>query len=64
MIATDLDTKGENKKIAVFLNIIGDNGLELFNSFTMSDTENHLLTTIKLKIDEYLMLTEKEYSED
>lgn len=53
MKATDLDTRDESKKIAVFLNIIGDDGLELFNSFTLSDTESQSLTAIKLKFEEY-----------
>ncbi|XP_030759604.1 uncharacterized protein LOC115885003 [Sitophilus oryzae] len=35
--ATDLESKSEDKKVAVFLNLIGDEGLELFNSFSFEN---------------------------
>lgn len=37
MTVTDLASKGEEKKVAVFLNLLGDEGLELFNSFTFAN---------------------------
>lgn len=39
MKAADLNTKDDDRKIAVLLNLIGDDGLELYNSFTLSETE-------------------------
>ncbi|KAK4886965.1 hypothetical protein RN001_003236 [Aquatica leii] len=53
MTATDLDNKREEKKIAVFLNLIGEEGLELYNTFTFENTQVKTLKKIKDKFQEY-----------
>lgn len=53
MTATDLDGKGDENKIAVFLNLLWDDGLELFNSFTFTDVESQSLTGTEQKFDDY-----------
>ncbi len=40
MEATELCRKSEQKKVAVLLNLIGDEGLEIYNTFSCGDGEN------------------------
>lgn len=51
--ATDLESKSEDKKVAVFLNLIGDEGLELFNSFSFENGDEKKLDKIREKFHEY-----------
>lgn len=52
MIAIDLNRKREEKKIAVSLSLIGDEGLELYNSFSLTDVES-ILNSIQDKSEAY-----------
>lgn len=51
--ASNLSTKPEETKIAAFLNLIGDDGLELHNSFTYEKDEDKTLESLKKKFEEY-----------
>lgn len=53
LTATDLQSKPEQKKIAVFLNLIGDDGLELYNSFTFTEEDRASLEAVKKKLEGY-----------
>ncbi|XP_031334069.1 uncharacterized protein K02A2.6-like [Photinus pyralis] len=55
LVAADLDKKAEGKKVAVFLNVIGEDALELYNTFTFTEEEKKekTLTLIKQKFTEY-----------
>ncbi|XP_030745081.1 uncharacterized protein LOC115874126 [Sitophilus oryzae] len=39
--------------MAAFLNLIGEDGLDLFNSFSLTDEEAAILKIVKEKFDEY-----------
>ena len=52
--AAELEEKKDKVKVAIFLNIIGPDGVEIFNSFkeeTFERTENEKKITIKGKED-------------
>ncbi|XP_030758046.1 uncharacterized protein LOC115883775 [Sitophilus oryzae] len=51
--ATDLPQKGNKKQVAIFLNLIGEEGLELFNSFSLTDAETEDLKKVVEKFEEY-----------
>lgn len=53
LLASGLDKKPEETRVAVFLNLIGDEGLELYNSFTFTAEELKSLDSIKKKFQEY-----------
>lgn len=54
VVATDLVSKQEETKVATFLSVIGDDGLELYNTFTFSSVaESKKLESILKKFDEY-----------
>ncbi|XP_072380022.1 uncharacterized protein [Diabrotica undecimpunctata] len=53
MIATDLTSKPESKKLAVFLSLVGDEALELYNTFTFDENEDRTVTCVKKKFEEY-----------
>lgn len=52
LVAAGISTKPEEKKVAVFLNLIGDDALELYNTFKF-EGETKDLATVKKKFDEY-----------
>lgn len=51
--ATGLNAKPEERKVAVFLNLIGDDGLELYNTFKWDENEQVTLEKVKQKFVEY-----------
>uniref|UniRef100_A0A6P7FZV3 Uncharacterized protein LOC114334479 n=1 Tax=Diabrotica virgifera virgifera TaxID=50390 RepID=A0A6P7FZV3_DIAVI len=53
MIATDLTSKPESKKLAVLLSLVGDEALELYNTFTFAEDEDRTVTCVKKKFEEY-----------
>lgn len=53
LTASGLSGKPAEIQVAVFLNLIGDDGLELYNSFTLSDEEKKSLESIKTKFKDY-----------
>ncbi|XP_050516715.1 uncharacterized protein LOC126891582 [Diabrotica virgifera virgifera] len=53
MTATGLLDKPEAQKIAVFLNLVGDEGLDLHNSFTYTEEEEKKLESIIKKFEDY-----------
>ena len=50
--ATGLSAKPEEKQLAVLLNLIGDDALELYNTFTFGENE-HNVATVKQKFMDY-----------
>uniref|UniRef100_A0A1Y1KVT8 RNA-directed DNA polymerase n=1 Tax=Photinus pyralis TaxID=7054 RepID=A0A1Y1KVT8_PHOPY len=50
--ATNLDSKDEDVQIACFLSLIGDDGLDLFNSFTFEAGKEKILAEIQKKFDD------------
>lgn len=52
-VAIDLKSKSQEQQVAIFLTIIGEDGLELYNSFTLTSAEQKSLDAIKGKFDEY-----------
>ncbi|XP_072382900.1 uncharacterized protein [Diabrotica undecimpunctata] len=55
MIATALTSKPESKKLAVFLSLVGDEALELYNTFTFDENEDRTVTCVKKKFKEYCL---------
>ena len=53
LTASNLKEKPEETQIAVFLNLVGDDGLELYNSFTYTDEEKKTVKGITKKFDDY-----------
>ncbi|KAB0805330.1 hypothetical protein PPYR_02300 [Photinus pyralis] len=53
LTATGLSTKAEEKKVAVLLNLIGYEALELYNTFSFVEQEEKTVETVKAKFDEY-----------
>jgi len=53
MTASGLKSKSEETQIAVFLNFIGDDGLELHNTFPYSEEEAKSLEAIKKRFNDY-----------
>lgn len=49
--ANNLETEPQSKQIAILLNCIGDDGLEIYNSFQIADKESDTLTSIIQKFD-------------
>lgn len=54
MIAAGFSTKPDDKKLAVFLNLIGDDALDLYNTFDFG-TQVKTLELVKNKFDEYCL---------
>lgn len=52
LIASGKHRKVEEVKIAVFLNVLGDDGLEIYNTFELTDDDKKLDTILK-KFEEY-----------
>ncbi|KAB0799250.1 hypothetical protein PPYR_07130 [Photinus pyralis] len=53
MTATDLDSKDQKKQIAVFLSLVGEDGLDIYNSFTLTAAEKESLKEIKKKFADH-----------
>lgn len=53
LVATDLQREDEAKKVAVFLNFIGEEGLELLNSFDLTRDNAKKLDIIMKRFDDY-----------
>ncbi|XP_072384499.1 uncharacterized protein [Diabrotica undecimpunctata] len=54
MDATDLEDKPEKKRLATFLSLLGDDGLELFNTFTFNvEGDDKKLQPVFDKFEEY-----------
>ncbi|XP_031328603.1 uncharacterized protein LOC116159695 [Photinus pyralis] len=51
--ATELDQKSEAKQLAVLLNLVGNDGLDLYNSFTLTEAERKSLKSVLKKFAEY-----------
>ena len=51
MVATDLSDKEDKKKLAVFQNLLGDEALELFNSF--DDAKKATLALVLAEFENY-----------
>lgn len=51
LTATGLAAKTDEQKVAVFLNLIGDAGLELFNSFDLTEDQKKSLDEIKNRFE-------------
>lgn len=49
--ATGLDEKDEEKQVACFLSLVGDDGLDLFNSFTFQPGKDKVLSEIVKKFE-------------
>lgn len=60
MIAAGFSTKPDDKKLAVFLNLIGDDALDLYNTFDFG-TQVKTLELVKNKFDEYCLPKKKCY---
>lgn len=54
--ATDLESKPKEKKVTVLLNSIGDDGLELFNSYTFPLVDEKKLECILKKFEDHCLL--------
>ncbi|CAH2085986.1 unnamed protein product [Euphydryas editha] len=52
LLATNLENTSEKRKVAILLNTIGENGVEIFNSFGI-ELEKITLNELKTKFDNY-----------
>ncbi|XP_067648032.1 uncharacterized protein [Eurosta solidaginis] len=53
MKATGLDKKEEERKVAVFLHVIGDDALEKFNTFGLSEADSKKLEAVTKSFENY-----------
>lgn len=53
LAASDVDSKPEENKIAILLNVIGDEALELYNTFPINADEQKSLAKIKKCFEDY-----------
>lgn len=53
LTVTELSKKSEETQVAVFLNLIGDDGLELFNTFDLTNDQKKSLNEVKLKFESH-----------
>lgn len=51
--ATGLDEKDEEKQVACFSSLVGDDGLNLFNSFTFQPGKDKVLSEIVKKFEDH-----------
>ncbi|XP_044749764.1 uncharacterized protein LOC123310362 [Coccinella septempunctata] len=51
LTVTELSKKDEETKVAVFLNLIGDDGLELFNTFDLTNNQKKSLQCVKQRFE-------------
>lgn len=54
LLANSLDDKDEKRKIAIFLHVVGEDGLDVYNTFKF--TEEKSLQTVLDKFTEYCNL--------
>jgi hypothetical protein len=55
MTANGLHQKSEEVKVAIFLNTIGEEGIDIFNNFKLSDEDQKKYDLIVKRFDEYLL---------
>lgn len=55
MEATNLESKPEAKKVAIFLNSIGDEALELYNTLPCAEGEQRTFAVVKEKLEAYCL---------
>ena len=55
MMANGLNGKSDEVKVAIFLNIIGEEGIDIFNNFGLSEEDKKKYELVIQKFDEYLL---------
>ncbi|XP_017892179.1 uncharacterized protein K02A2.6-like [Ceratina calcarata] len=55
LMANDFDGKPDERKVAILLNIIGEEGLEVFNNFQLGEVERKNYKIVLDKFDEYFL---------
>ena len=53
LAATGLDSKSQERQVAVFLNLIGEEGLEKFNTFGLTENQKKVLDDVKKSFADY-----------
>ncbi|XP_039304646.1 uncharacterized protein LOC120357660 [Solenopsis invicta] len=55
MTANDFHKKSEEVKVAIFLNTIGEEGIDIFNNFQLSEVDQKKYDLVVKKFDEYFL---------
>lgn len=55
MTANGLHQKSDEIKVAIFLNLIGEEGIDVFNNFKLSEENQKKYEVVVKKFDEYLL---------
>jgi len=55
LMANGLNKKSDEVKVAIFLNLIGEEGIDIYNNFGLSEEEKNKYDEVIRKFDEYLL---------